>query len=341
MSYTLYDFDKGEPLVYNGKMQHIEGSMIEPEPGDENPYRYGAVRDTELENRDYQIYVVQESSARIGPDGIPAENTLVIPDDSTSLSLFIRVYLSEFPGDYKGGVDLPQIRAYNEQTGRQIVCPSIPDHVVPETLKELVNREELFDPELIPRDEIQAFRPGNFGLFPNGNYPYLCTPLRYRENNDNKVAVVSFKAPTFPRTLTGGDDVTYSENDQVRYWSVCLGGWRTTNTSTCIPDEEMKIDQNGIVRIAVGPPTLTAPANSDWNLINWGAHLTPILIYRQIAPNENFDQSFYAVETAFNRGDQPTLDEIMAKKASNYIDEYAPSGKYCTIEEFERDGCGL
>jgi len=331
MSFTLYDFETGEPARFSDKTQEIEDAMIEPMPGSANPFVIGADRDTP--ERDYEVYLVQESSSHVGE-----ANTLVIPSEIENPSLFIRVYVPDNPESPSGDVGLPKIRAFDEKTGEQVYCPPI-STAIP---KSIVNLPKPPDEDSIPLDVIHSYRPGEFGLFPNGDHPYLIVPLTLEAKRQDLVAVLRFKAPAFPRTR-GEEGVTFTEDQQVRYWSVNLGEMITTGSSISVSDEDMKIGDDGMVRIVVGPKSLNAPENGNWNVFSWGWHIKPILLFRQIAPRDDYEKSFSNVDVAFNAGDYDNLsaDEVLAKKATNYIQEYAPDGVYCTIEAFEDCGCGL
>lgn len=343
VAYTLYSLDDDEtegcPVVYNGKIQHLEDAEIQPQNGHHNPYLNNALRD--VQDRSYQVHIVQEDSSRILPDGTPSANTLVVPADKNALALYLRVYLPDVPNDIEGGVALPTILAENEQTGQEIPCPA--------EAQDSLSAEDIFvsaqyNPDAIklPDDQIQTYRPGKYGLFSNGDCPYLVTPLIRPFFNEGKIAVLRFKAPNFPDTRAGD---TFSRSDQVRYWSICIGDWRLTNSSQCIADEAAKVDEDGFVNIVVGPDIL-APAHSKWNNIRWGLHADPILIFRQISPQENFELSFNEAEIAFdeNSGEinlRYLLENEPEKIAATTIGDYAPSGKYCTIGHFLLNQCGF
>jgi hypothetical protein len=345
IAYTLYSLDddesEGYPVVYNGDIQHLEDVKIQPLDGHGNPYLDGASRD--VEDRSYELHIVQEGeeSEWILPDGTPKANTLVIPAGKRALALYLRVYLPDDPDDFQGGVDLPTVTAVNEQTGQQIPCP--------EEAQDSLTADDIFvsgqyDPNALslPDDAIYTYRPGNYPLFSNGDCPYLVAPLIRPFFNSGKIAVLKFKAPDFPDTR-GGDD--FSREDQVRYWSVCIGDWRLTTSSQCIADEAAKLDEDGYVNIVVGPDML-APACSKWNNIRWGLHANPILIFRQISPHEDFDNSFEKAHIAFdeNSGEIDLRDIFYNepdKIASTIIHDFAPSGRYCTIGEFFINHCGF
>ncbi len=348
MAYTLYNLDdnddEGDVITFNDKVQHLADAYIQPLENHENPYLDGADRNA-IVNRSYEIYVVHEDSDRILPDGRPMANTLVIPDDIGRASLFIRVYVPDNPDAPQGGVALPVITPYNELDGQEMNCPDDPgDDLTPDDVINYsrLNRRHI----LLPDDVIESWRAGDYGLFPNGDCPYLTTPLVLPVLpiwNDDKIAVLRFKAPTFADTRDGEN---FSSSDEVRYWSVCMGDWVYTNTSECIADEEAIIDEDGYVHLVIGPDFLVAES-PKWTNLPRGRHVDPVLVFRQISPRD-FEGSFMNVDIAFDETDQNfKLDELYQdeegrkKTAYNSIGEYGPRGTYCTKSEFLSNHCGM
>lgn len=347
MSFILYDFNAGEFARFKGATQIIEDRDITPDEGSENPYLNGVTRSPA--QRHYTIHVVNENSDRIDEDEGPNENTLVIPDGIQVASVFIRVYHPDNPESKTGDVDLPDIIPVDRRSDEPIACPvqqlRYPDILTSGERPAPPDVMNMDDSELIPEDIIYAFNPGpGWGLFPNGDNPYLIVPLLPKKL---QVATVKFKAPTFLKTRSGGQDGRFSKKDDVRYFSVCMGGIQRTNTSECIADEDLKIDEDNMVRIAVAPGGIAGSFANDpkWNMFKWGLHASPVLVFRQIAPNSNFEKSFNFVEEAFN-ADQSgsgelTVAGILDKRASKYIQEYAPEGVFCNRRQFIENRCGM
>lgn len=370
IGYTLYSIDnddtEGNPIIYGatGAVQHLSDVDIEADDLNANPYLNDVPRN--VEDRNYTIYIVKEGSSRIHSNGDIAKNTLVIPDDVSKVSLFLRVYVPDDDSDndfaQQGSVDLPIINAFeeiDETTQAQIQCPAEAQNsvgyfdIVDGTR---VDRDSIlfYDPD---RDKIETFRAGDYGLFPNGDCPYLSTSLVHPIKNGDKIAVLRFKAPNFPNTRAGEE---FSTDDEVRYWSVCMGNWKYTTTSGCIADQDVNIDEDGFVNLVIGPDSLVA-GDSRWNNLEWGTNMDPILIFRQITPSANFGYSFEVPDVAYdettgtvfmnemykaaitiNPENTPEEEEAERRKVASYtILEYAPVGKYCTINEFIQNRCGF
>lgn len=80
-----------------------------------------------------------------------------------------------------------------------------------------------------------------------------------------------------------------------------------------------------------------------------------MLLYRQLAPNPEFDGAvslsdtpMVTPETVINQVDRPEIldpkvipkDNLWYYITYTYIGDYALRGKYCSVNEFEQTGCG-
>ena len=341
MAYTLYsledDESEGFPVTVNGRIQHLEDVKIEPREGHANPYLDGA--DRKADDRSYEIHLIQEKIEDLQPGDEPPPNTLVMPSGKQDLALFLRIYLPDDADDPKGGVALPTITALDEESGAELPCPAAAEGAV--TAEDILFSGG-FDRAgiLLPENTINTYRPGEFSFFSNGDCPYLTTPLIHPFLNSGLVAVLRFKAPSFPDTRAGD---SFSEDDEVRYFSVCIGDWQLTTSSECISDEALKVDENGYVNLLVGPDILLPP-KTKWNNLRWGWHADPVLIFRQISPRQTFENSFARAEIAFDESSgvvnlHDLVENEPDKIASDDIGDYAPIGKYCTVKNFLYNRC--
>lgn len=352
MNFVLYDFNSGE--MAGGERQVLEDRAIKPDSGSYNPFLPDVERDKKNIDRHYTVYVVREdndSGDQYQPDGTLKDNTLVIPSNLEVAAVFLRVYMPDNADNPQGGVDLPLISTFYLGDNGPVPspCPGQQPELLPDKLKEIA--ADIFVPQEAtqePTDEDKAvlkkyendvfsYNPGpDWGLYPNGDNPYLIAPLWH---NTDKVATVKFKAPTFTATRTYPWEKV-KPDDEVRYFSVCMGGYRMTNTSECLSDEELKIDADGYVRIAIVPNGLKINYEDDqvWNVFKWGQHLYPALLFRQIGVNPHFyDNSFCNTNDAFHL---ETLQDLVDNSADHTIGEYAPTGIYCELNEFENNRCG-
>lgn len=365
MNLILYDYNSGEVAVweYNGikKKQVLEDRDIIADEDNYNPYQPNLSRLGE--NRNYTVHVVREdndSRNHLYADGTLKDNTLVIPSDLNIAAVFLRVYMPDNEGHLRGDVPLPVISTfYLNDNGLAFPSPCPNQQIAPPD--RLTGGFLGLDPAEIDENDpelehlyIWSYKPGGadkdgdgeadgdgFGLYPNGENPYLLAPLMHDPEKD--VATMKFKAPTFSRTREF-PNIPFSENDEVRYFSVCMGGYVMTNTSDCFSDEDLKIDADGYVHIAVVPNGEKSNYDSDpvWNVFKWGQHLYPALLYRQIGVNPDFENSFSKADVAIHVNMDPetsSIADIVSKKASVKIGEYAPEGIYCSLDEFKEDRC--
>lgn len=352
MNLVLYDYNTGEMAA--GENQVLEDRDIVADPDSYNPFLPDVDRDRKDINRNYTVFVVREdnnSGDQFKPDGTLKENTLVIPSNLEVAAIFLRVYMPDNENDDKGDVNLPIISTFylGENGPVPSPCPDRQRALLPDRLKEIV--AGIFVPEetledLSPEDqatltkyenEVFSYNPGpGWGLYPNGDNPYLIAPLWHKPD---KVATVKFKAPTFTATRKNSSE-RVKTSDEVRYFSVCMGGYKMTNTSECLSDEELKIDADGFVRIAVVPNGEQDNYESEqqWNVFQWGQHQFPALLFRQIGVNPDFyENSFCNTNDAFHF---ETMQELVDNNASITIGEYAPTGIYCQLDEFANNRCG-
>lgn len=352
MNLVLYDFNSGEMAV--GENYVLEDRDIVADPGSYNPFEADVERNKKGIGRNYTVYVVREDNDRgdqFGPNGKLKDNTLVIPSDLEVAAVFLRVYMPDNEDDAKGDVELPDISTFylDENGPVPSPCPNQQLALLPDKLKEITR--DIFVPEerlddLSDEDKavvekyentVLSYNPGEgWGLYPNGDNPYLVAPLYHRPA---KVVTVKFKAPTFTPTRTNPSKKV-KESDEVRYFSVCMGGYKMTNTSDCLSDEELKVDVDGYVHVAIVPNFIDKTKyafDKVWNVFKWGQHQSPALLFRQIGVNPKFyENSFWNTKDAFN---VDTMQEFVDSNAKNTIGEYAPTGVYCEFDEFDKNRC--
>lgn len=335
MSAVLYNWVTGEAV------DQLLDVDIEPRQSPDrqnvNPFRPNVAR--ESLHREYEFWVVQAGSARQSDT-----NTMVVQGDVENLVLLFRIYLPDNGQNASGGVNMPAATAIDDSTGNETVCPGI---LPTESVLGGVTPPQPPDETLLSDEVIEALKPVGAGLYPNGDNPYLAAPLLRAP--DGKIAVVRFRAPTFTRTTSGTG--MFTGNEQVRYWSVCLCGMKTSGTSICIHDEKATVSEDGWVKIVVGTARfVSSKPVPGWNYIPWGLHERPMLMFRQILPKESFEGSFNNVldleSSTWIVSNQEPLDGGQGIKIEDYfasakIYEYAPQGVYCTEAEFIANSCGL
>ncbi len=308
------------PTQNGGSADHsLRDVQIVPDPGSVNPSLPGI--DRHALNRSFTLWILPADNQQDEP------NTLSITPDSTVPTFMLRAYRADYGYEY-GGVPLPTIESFNAATGEPVPCPPVPGLISPVPV----------DPELGPpaSDPIHFYRSGGEGYYPNDDNKYLVA--RGDPRTFGKIAIMRFFPPTFLDTYRHPEAV-FTGNEEVRYMSLCTGGQISTRTSQCIADDQFILNQDGYYNVVVGPNdnTLRTEANSrGYNYLVWYNMKTPMLLYRQMAPQPGFIGSIYNV---------PRYDPDLpadGQEAENFIGQYAPIGRYCTPEDFMNGSdCGM
>lgn len=319
MSFHVYDARKGDVVAT------LRDNQVEPDAGNINPYR--PFRPRNLPQRSYTFRVVPEGSSHAGEP-----NTIVVPDSVKTVTMIFRIYRPDRHVGNQGGVDLPGVKAYDDVTGLPISADDIevPQEEVVSFLRRALDansggsedRIRVLDKTL--DESISFYRFDGAGGFPNEDTPYVATSLGAQLMNDT--AVFRFKPPTFLNTFHGGGFFTGQE--QVRYWSLSIGGDVLTNMSSALWDDIAMIDEDGFVYVVVGNFWLRNRVESAGvNFLPLGLHQHRSLVFRHMVPQSDFSES--TLEVPFFKPNQP-LDP---QRAENFMGEFAPVGIYMTTAE--------
>jgi hypothetical protein len=270
MSLALYDSDNGRLL------SSLRDSAIKPYEGSENPFREKVTRDTP--NRRFIV--------RVAPDKHYADylpNILTYPKEVEYVTMILRVYRPDEIGpgtqhDVTGGVGLPRVHAYFTDSGTPVPgCQSVwprPDLYVGVD----VDKSQREIDVAVEKEQqasggkefpFHALRASVSGIFPNPHVTYGVTNLDRRLG---EVVTIRFKAPTF---FNNRAKVKFMDpSAEARYWSICLGGRRETNTIGCVADADVKLDDDGFANIAILPPgdkaLADAAAARGMSVLSWG-----------------------------------------------------------------------
>jgi hypothetical protein len=316
MSYNCYDFTEASVIA------HIRDDMIGPDEGSVNPFMPGT--DRTAEERSYTLWFVPEGSPRAGEP-----NTVVIPAGTGKPTIMYRVYLHDTGTDLDGGTGLPVIEGFDDLTGDPLPCPEssgIDAKTFLTLMLRVVTSGTVVNAcnAMAADDLISFYHVEGSGYMPNEDNRYLITGFGYLP--EKPVAVLNLLPPSFPRTLTGGGFFTGEED--VRYWSLNMGGNIWTGTSNGICDENASVNGDGSVTVVIGPFFLRSFVEAaGYNFIPWGMHVNRSMIYRQMCPGEGFAGS--VMNVPFFDITQPLDDQ----RAEKFIGGSAPTGRYYTITE--------
>ena len=270
-----------------------------PDPGSVNPLLAGTARGT----GNYTLHILPGPA----PTQTVSGTMYLGAAPGATISVWYRIYLPDTGATKEGNVPLPLLTAHNSADGSGVACPPPLTPIPPGT------------PTSTP--PLGTFIRYPIGAFPNHDNAYLATSLPVTTT----LYVVRFAAPTTPHTLAGGiEDI----NTQLRYWSLCVYGTNFTPI-TCLPDEQIPLDQQGDATIVMGP-TGTQPSNATaGNGVQWidlGQFSSPdIALIRNLDPAPTFANSAFAVP--YNQAVEP------------YMGAYAPVMVQCDTAQFEADEC--
>jgi hypothetical protein len=270
MSLALYDSGSGALL------SSLRDSAIKAYEGSENPFREKVTRDTP--NRRFIV--------RVAPDKHYADylpNILPYPKGAEYVTLILRVYRPDEDGtgnrqDAAGGVGLPRVHAYFTDTGEPVPgCRSV--WRLPRV--DMDATQHAVDPAVAQGQKsrgdkdfpIHFLHSSGTGVFPN---PHLTYGVWNLDRALGEVVTIRFPAPTFFNNKAKTRFI--DARADVRYWSVCLGGRRETNTIGCVSDTDVKLDDDGFANVAILPrgdkELADAAAARGMSVLNWGQWVT-------------------------------------------------------------------
>jgi hypothetical protein len=314
-------------------VQDLLDRHMAPDAGSHNPFVPGTARD--IAPRAYTLWWIPEG--RRPPE--PAQNVLTYRPGAAS-QLILRIYAPDDGQDMRGGVGLPVVTLHDLATGEARPCT----RDITLGLDDLLPWRELmtFTAQTSSRPDNPAGQVhfwaepgGNYALYQNPHNDYLASfPAPPGLGGD--VVVMRFKPPTVPQTRDGRTAFTGSA--QVRYWSMCIGGI-STQTSACVPDFEAKLDADGYVTLVVTDAPEVMRHATGMNLLSWGGHKIPVLIYRNLVtqrtPGQRFPGDLQLVLPP--EADKDPMEFV----AERFIGPHAPVGTQCTSAAFLENYCGL
>lgn len=348
MSYVSYNAIDGTPS------ESLPDTAINPESGSTNPFIEGNLRT--LTQRDYRVEVVSGTASTVER---PA-NTIYAPIAANkTVTILYRIYVADKDRDILGGVPLPEIEIETKD-GKKITGSKACD-----TLKASPNMFPRTSPDkntyLTARDRpdtplgFPAKTPPIWWSAYNQVWNFKCmfygacggTPPRgvgYYANPDNaytfanisrdlgKIVVLRGKIPTVPQTLNGD---RYAQQGQVRYWSICSNEYFTQKVTTCLYDEQVSVDKDGLYTIVVSRNedkpnnAINECGNGYLSMSDVGDGLghenDVLLIMRNMLPSANFTQ---AIQNTKTPGDESLV-----------MGDFLPTISYTTKAEFESRGC--
>lgn len=322
MSFHTYDATTGDYVSV------IKDVNIHPDEGSVNPYQKHMTRN--VKNRDYTLWLVPEGATL--PQINKSHNVVRIPSGVKFAPSVLRVYRPDKGKGMDGGVPLPQVSAFNAKNGEAVNKCAPLKFVMPKSL-DLEGDDRRFDRSITINKNIRHYRSNGAGFYPNKHNAYLVSEF---DRDLGELAIIKWKAPSVPSTKLGGGKFNHQQD--LRYWSFCLGGENASNTSHCLVDDEALIDSEGYVTVVLGKEDdelRKFSEESGFNYIPWGLHFRPASILRHMEGETEFKNSIKIV---------PNLNDAMPVEiqgGERYIGDYSPTGYYCSEKEFKTDFCNI
>lgn len=330
MSFTV------QPISYQGSSDssvtfdqqggdRLYDANIKPDKGSVNPFKVDVSRTSG--KRNYSVWV------RFQPATGTAHGNVLFGGTSGLGALSYRIYAPDKGRNVQGDVPLPTIDKVFLQAGGNLnnaitvhvpACsPAAPLKAasVAQSLSQSLatvpalswhhNLSDLTDPSGAPSN--QDFYQG---------YSLLVTRIPH----NNKLAVVRFKAPTFPATYHNG---ALTGHEQVRYWSVCVNDAGSGRLAGCVTDDQANLDAQGYATILLGTSSQRPRGSTALRSANWltlSSSQPSVLIYRQLLAASTFKQS---IERA------PSSTSAMRSSMGPYY----PAIVTCTAANWSKNRC--
>lgn len=326
----------------------IRDEHIEPSSG-KNPFRWGnrgrggvskdGSPDVPGDGAEgtYAVAAVPHESARLDES-----NTFALPETDSSkqfVAILYRVYLPDKGADDTGGVGLPRIEAFDDETGERVRCPAPVEPTVSPQLGSTGGdggQRSANPPNPVWLDkELSFIHVRGNGYFGNDDTKYLAA-LTNRAYGS--LVAHRWRAPTHAETY---DTEPGNYEGEVRYWSMSIGDLSDTTTNNTVADYECELTE-GFVHLLCGPEALR-PRYEDVDgltYLSWNGARNPLFIYRNQIARSTFEGRFgnceippKEIEEGEIRG-TPVLSSD-AYDARQYIDEYAPTARHYRVTEFD------
>jgi hypothetical protein len=338
MSFQIYD---GEGSFISG----INDVSINPDPGQNNPYRGGIAQGT---------YTVRVVFGRSFDKSAP--NT-IWTSGQTNISIVYRVYHPTNPDDLTAGTTNPVLPALSIGATTLTTCPPRPiiTPVTSTVWGRLGNNEFSGVKPSVPMaariEPLWSFSEASpFVPYPNHDNDYMSAALSrdfLKAPYNFDIVVMRFKLPTYANTQNGMPPYAPA---QVRYASLCSNDPISTAVARCLPDNQLA-NVNDFVTVVISDPSKRP---SETVLSQWGASWMPwgalgsldsvygtkgtlltnangvfyydMVMYRQTMSDPSFAESI------------TNVSKLPASQRKAAMGEYWPTIGYCTNAQFQSLG---
>lgn len=328
--------------------QHLLDADLEMEPGSVNPYQVGnPVYST---NNQYQINVVPHQYVVSGKPEL--KNTLALPplpDDPDAATLKSSEYTAvfvRFYGPYRfeneRKRDLPAVRVFDTHTGEELGCSGIESRIPANLARTFFSVRSEYDSLRSKKDLVFAYYKGA-SLFANPYSDYLSITFDRTMEVSRDVYVLKFVPPKFFRPGTRLENKLYDEDNDMRYWSFCLGKY-------CLKDEDVvprtyDWDSEEPVYIVFGPKSVEDKARRrGFSYVEYDPtfenSINNTVFMRYMVAKDGWKDEGFSFPQAFDENNK-LAEPAKAIATEETMGVFAPVGLSCSPREFLVDMCGI
>lgn len=295
MSFTVqpisYQSDSNSSVTFDQQGgDRLYDANIKPDKGSVNPFKVGVSRTSG--KRNYSVWV------RFQPPTGTAHGNVLFGGTSGLGALSYRIYAPDKGRNVQGDVPLPTIDKVFLQAGGNLnnaitvhvpACPPAAP-LKATSVAQSIAQSLAAVPALSWQHNLTNLTDAS-GAPSNEDFYQGYSLLVTRLPHNSKLAVMRFKAPTFPATYRNG---ALTGHEQVRYWSVCANDANSGRLAGCVTDDQANLDAQGYATIVLGtsgqqPRGSTALRSANW--LTLSSSQPSVVIYRQLLATSSFKQS--------------------------------------------------
>lgn len=284
----------------------------------------------------YSVAAVPHDSDRLSEP-----NTFALPEPNSSKQgvwIMYRIYLPDEGLDDTGGVGLPHISAFDDETGEPVRCPAPVEPTASTRFGSTGgggDQTSANPPNVLSQDEkLEFVLVDGDAYFGNDDTNYLATDTNRAYGS---LATIRWRAPTHAETY---DTQVEDYDGEVRYWSMSVGDAEMTTPNT-VADFECELT-DGFVHLLCGPEALR-PRYEDVDgltYLSWNGARDPILIYRNQIAEPDFEGRLTKCDELPGEVEDGQLNSTPVVQPTGYgaeqwIGEYAPTGRHYRVDDFD------
>ncbi len=330
-SLSLYDDEKGEAIG------GLADNEITPDEGSVNPFA-----ESSSTPNFFTVYIVPSSATDEQIAQLSSRNVCKLKEGVNQATIIIREYLGV---DEYGGVELPEIRAIDLNTMKEVAAPLRMNSNVKNFA---TNYTELWSDK---NQDMPFFLASRGDYYPNNSTDYLFARTILP---DNQVLTFSFMPVPIPKTV---EDY---KGAPARYWSMCFGSALDTHsyysvydTQVGVPDGQkctfvVCMKQNAQLEAVRQKVAKEQALGKSVQLIVWDRERKSVegkeigncivTLYRNILPNKEWEHSISKmIPTPYGDPVNTAKADSTRMIAHEALGDYGPYGMKYPTERFLSD----